>query len=266
MDCIDDRNVILREASGAEGSRQTEPPPLTRDSALYLDFDGTLVELAPTPDAVRPADTLGTQLNALQCLLGGALAIVTGRRLQSVDRWLAPLQFCGAGLHGAQMRLTASQTDVDDFLPEIGRLAEELQRNFQSDPRLLVENKGGAVALHYRLAPERREACDATMRRLAAAHGLDVIAGNAVIEARPHGINKGVGLQRLHDVAPFAGRVPVFVGDDTTDEDAIRVAQSLGGAGIRVGATESAAQYRLADVAAVHRWLQASVDSLEASR
>jgi trehalose 6-phosphate phosphatase len=102
------------------------------------------------------------------------------------------------------------------------------------------------------------------MRRLAAAYGLDMITGHAVVEARPRGANKGAAVHRLDEAAPFAGRAPVFIGDDTTDEEAILVVQSLGGSGIRVGSTRSAARYRLADVADVHRWLRASVDHLQA--
>jgi trehalose 6-phosphate phosphatase len=266
MDCIDDRNVALSESSAADASRQTEPPLLGLDSALYLDFDGTLVDLAPTPDAVRTAPGLVELLTELHGLLGGALAIVTGRRLESVDPFLAPLRLCGAGLHGAQMRLSPGQLDEAAFPAEIGRLAAELRATYSGDSRILVEDKGAAVALHFRLAPERTEECSALMRRLALAHGLDVIAGHAVIEARPRGVNKGVGVHRLDEVTPFAGRAPVFAGDDTTDEDAIRVAQALDGIGIRVGSTHSAARHRLADVAAVHRWLKASVEHLRAQR
>ncbi|WP_428309462.1 trehalose-phosphatase [Hydrocarboniphaga sp.] len=244
---------------------QTQPPLLSRDSALYLDFDGTLVDLAPTPDALSPAPGLMALLTELQGLLGGALAIITGRRLESVDRWLAPLQLCGAGLHGAQMRLKPDQLAEAGSIAEVARLVAELRATYGGDSRILVEDKVGTVALHFRLAPERSEECSALMRRLAAAHGLDVVNGHAVIEARPRGINKGVGLHRLDEVRPFAGRRPVFAGDDTTDEDAILVAQALGGVGIRVGDGHSAACHRLADVAAVHRWLQASVDHLRAA-
>jgi trehalose 6-phosphate phosphatase len=265
MDCIDDRNVTPGGTSGAEGSRQTEPPLLQPDSALYLDFDGTLVDLAPTPDAVRPAIGLVGVLTELHRRLGGAVAIVSGRRLESVDHWLAPLQLCGAGLHGAQMRLTPDLTDQGSSPQEVARLVQELRATYASDSRILVEDKGASVALHFRLAPEREAECSALMRRLALAHGLDVLNGHAVVEARPRGVNKGVGVHRLDEVAPFAGRTPVFVGDDTTDEDAILVVQALGGFGVRVGPAHSAANHRLADVAAVHRWLQASLDQLKAA-
>lgn len=266
MDCIDDRNVTPGLASGAEACWQTEPPLLSRRCALYLDFDGTLVDLAPTPDAVRPAEGLTALLADLHDLLGGALAIVTGRRLESVDQWLAPLRFSGVGLHGAQMRLAPGQIDDSGFPPALARLAAELRIAYAGDPRILVEDKGGAVALHYRLAPERAEECGALMRRLALPQGLAVITGHAVVEARPQGVNKGVGVHRLEQVAPFSGRTPVFIGDDATDEDAILAVQALDGAGIRVGSSDSAARHRLADVAAVHRWLRASVDHLQAPR
>lgn len=266
MDCIDDSNVAPGNMPAADASRQTEPPPLGPDSALYLDFDGTLVDLAPTPDAVRPPPGLVALLTELYGLLGGALAIITGRRLESVDPFLAPLRLCGAGLHGAQMRLAPGQLDEAAFPAEVGRLAGELRATYGNDERILVEDKGAAVALHFRLAPERSEECSALMRRLALAHGLDVVPGHSVIEARPRGINKGVGLHRLDETAPFSGRIPVFAGDDTTDEDAILVAQALGGSGVRVGSTDSAAHHRLADVAAVHRWLAASAEHLRAPR
>lgn len=265
MDCIKDTNVTQGELSGAEGVRHNEPPLLAADSALYLDFDGTLVDLAPTPDTVRPAAGLTGVLASLHELLGGAVAIVTGRRLDTVDAYLAPLRFSGAGLHGAQLRLSAAHQHSAEVPAEVAQLAADLLAAYRDDPRILVEDKGGAVALHFRLAPERAAECSALMHRLALDHGLDVISGHAVVEARRPGVNKGVGLRSLAEVEPFSGRVPVFVGDDTTDEDAIRVAQALGGSGIRVGGGASIARHRLADVAAVHRWLRASVARLEAA-
>ena len=247
-------------------TRRREPPPLTVSSALYLDFDGTLVELASTPDRVECAPSLLPLLATLHQLLDGALAIITGRRLESVDPFLAPLTLCGAGLHGAQIRLQSSAQDIERAPPEMRRLAAELATHFTRVPGVLIEDKGGAVALHYRLAPERADECQGLMRRLAAAYGLDTIMGHCVIEARPAGINKGLGLHRLSEAPPFFGRVPIFVGDDTTDEDAILVAQALGGSGIRVGSQPSAAQYRLKNVSAVHRWLADSITDIEAAR
>ena len=266
MDCLDDRMVAPGGKPADDARHPTPPPLLSADCALYLDFDGTLVELAPTPDALRPEPGLVALLSDLQELLDGAVAVVSGRRLESIDRWLAPLRLRGAGLHGAQLRLQPEQPDDAAATAEVARLVAELHAHYVSDPRILVEDKLGTVALHFRLAPERAEECSALMRRLAAAHGLDVVSGHAVIEARPRGVNKGAGLHRLDEVAPFAGRRPVFAGDDVTDEDAIRVAQALGGVGVRVGSGASAARYRLADVAAVHHWLQASVDHLRAAR
>lgn len=255
-------STLPQSGSSGEPCTRAAPPPLTADSALYLDFDGTLVELAPTPDAVRPPCGLPALLADLQRLLGGALALISGRRLESIDRYLRPLRLPGAGLHGAQLRRSGDGGAEDPRLPAPAPLLRALQAHFGDDPRVLIENKGAAVALHYRLAPERAAECEQRLRSLAHQHGLDVISGHAVVEARPVGIDKGVGLRRLAEMAPFAGRRPVFVGDDRTDEDAIAAAQSLGGCGVRVGAADTQAHYRLDDVAAVHRWLRHSRDAL----
>ena len=131
--------------------------------------------------------------------------------------------------NGARDKLDRWMADLfEDDPPEMRRLAAELATHFTRVPGVLIEDKGGAVALHYRLAPERADECQGLMRRLAAAYGLDTIMGHCVIEARPTGINKGLGLHRLSETPPFSGRVPIFVGDDTTDEDAILAAQALG--------------------------------------
>lgn len=234
------------------------PPLLTPDSALFLDFDGTLVDLAATPDAVRPPPELRPLLADLRRLLGGALAIISGRRLESVDRFLAPLRLAGAGLHGAQLRLQPETDPGDPRLEALEPLRAALEARFGDDARVLVEDKGAAIALHYRRAPERGAECEQLLRALAQEHGLDVISGHAVVEARPPGIHKGVGLRRLAEQTPFSGRCPWFAGDDRTDEDAIAAVQALGGWGVHVGPGETAARYRLAGVAEVHRWLDRS--------
>lgn len=239
------------------------PPTLTIESALFLDFDGTLVDLADTPDEVRLQPELLPLLAALRSLLGGAVAVITGRRLQSIDPWLGSLSLTGSGLHGAQLRAPGAVSPDDPQLPCIAELHRHLEAHLGDDARLLIENKGAALALHYRLAAERAAECQTVLSALAHQYGLDVIVGHAVVEARQRGVNKGSGLNRLMTLPPFSGRRPVFIGDDRTDEDAILAAQALGGDGIRVGTQPSLARYRLADVAAVHRWLHASRGDLE---
>lgn len=246
------------DGAGALGSAwraEAQPPPLGDDVALFHDLDGSLLELAARPDDVVVAPYLPGLLDVLRCYLGGALAIVSGRQIRTLDRLLHPLRLAGAGLHGAELR-RAMRGDVESSAPAAtGDLAEALRRYFSSDPRILVEDKGLAVALHFRLAPERAAECAAVASALASAMGLAAAPGKMVVEVLSTTANKGQAVQSLMAQAPFAGRRPVFVGDDLTDENGILVAQALGGYGVKVGTGPSVARYRLSSVKAVHRWL-----------
>lgn len=236
----------------------TPPPPLSADVALFHDLDGSLLELAARPDDVVVAPYLPGMLDLLRQQLGGALAIVSGRQISMLDQLLHPLRLASAGLHGAELRRTLLG-EIDAGAPDAtGDLAEALRRYFGDDARIVVEDKGAAVALHYRLAPERAAECSAVASALAAAMGLAAAPGKMVIEVLPASVNKGMAVQALMAQAPFAGRRPVFVGDDLTDENGILVVQALGGYGVKVGAGPSSARYRLPGVAAVHRWLAAA--------
>jgi trehalose 6-phosphate phosphatase len=241
----------------------SEPPVLSADRALLLDFDGTLVRLAPRPDAVRVEADLPALLIALQQRLGGAFAILTGRLLQDVDPRLAPLRFIGAGLHGAQMRFdpaVAVPVARDD---ELASIANALMVRLRHHPNILIEDKGRSIAVHFRQAPEAAEDCRAALAALIEPiPTLEMLEGHCVVEARRRGTSKGHAVNALLDRAPFAGRMPVVLGDDRTDEDAFAAADRHGGYGVRVGPEPTAARYRLADVAAVHRWLRASLGAL----
>ena len=239
------------------------PPLLDRSAALYLDFDGTLADIALRPDGVVVREPLPALLAAMSARLGGAVAVITGRRLADVDALLAPLCLPGAGLHGAELRPDAGHVIRMPAPAALGALADTLRERFGTDGRLIVEDKGAAVALHFRLAPEREAECVAAMRALAAAAGLDVIAGSRVVEARPRGVDKGGALRALASAAPFAARRPVFVGDDVTDEDGFRAAAALGGHGIKVGAGATAARYRILEVPEVHAWMRTSMTAMD---
>lgn len=239
------------------------PPPLSATAALYVDFDGTLAEIALHPDHVVISQSLPELLAALYERLGGAVAVVTGRRLADVDALLAPIWLPGAGLHGAELRLDPRKTRRMREPQGMPALVEALRERFAADRRLFIEDKGSAVALHYRLAPERGEECVAAMRALAGAPGLEIILGRMVVEARPRGASKGGALHMLAACPPFVERPPVFVGDDVTDEDGFRAAADLGGCGIKVGSGETVAQYRIGEVHEVHAWLLASLRALE---
>jgi trehalose 6-phosphate phosphatase len=235
------------------------PPPLAASDALYLDFDGTLADFAPRPDQVVVSAHLTTLLTALAAQLDGAVAVVTGRELAAVDALLAPVILPGAGLHGAELRLDPAQPTRVRTVRRIVPLARALRQRFGKDRRLLIENKTAAVALHYRLAPERAQECIDTMRELASRWGLDVMTGSMVVEARPRGANKGHAVRILAAQRPFCGRRPVFVGDDRTDEDGFAAAAWLDGYGVKVGPGRTLARYRCDAVEDVRNWLRDSL-------
>lgn len=242
---------------------KTAPPPLlaSRD-ALFLDFDGTLTEIAARPDQVYIESSLLALLERVRHLLGGAVAIITGRPLREIDAYLMPLQLPGAGQHGAELRVRGNETARRRSWPEVAQAAAQLTKRFAGDPELILEDKGAAVALHYRAAPQREDECVAAMRELAQQHRLDLMLGKMVVELRPRGQNKGVAVTTLLARPLFSARQPVFVGDDTTDEDGFARVQALGGYGVKVGAGQSCARYRLDTVADVHRWLGDSAEAV----
>ena len=243
--------------------KDARPPLLSATVALYLDFDGTLADIALHPDEVVVSEPLPELLLALRERLAGAVAVITGRALAGVDALIEPARLAGAGLHGAELRLHDGAIMQTGDPRGAGSLVQALRGRFAGDGRLVIEDKGAAVALHFRRAPERAEECIAAMRALAATPALEILVGNQVVEARPRGANKGAALAALAERAPFAERAPVFVGDDVTDEDGFRVAQQLGGYGVKVGAGATAARYRIAEVLQVHDWLSASLSALE---
>jgi len=216
--------------------------------ALFLDFDGVLAELAPTPDAVEVKPRVIAQLQTLNSTLDGALAVVSGRAMASLDELLAPLVLAVAADHGNARRtrdgaLTLLNADAG---PSVAALAAFLHAQFADDARIIVEPKPSAVAVHYRLAPERAEECVAIIAAaIADLPEFSLIAGKMVIEARAAGASKGVAVESFMHEQPFVGRTPIFIGDDLTDEDGFAAAQALGGLGIKVGQGETGARYRI---------------------
>lgn len=234
------------------------PPALPADAALLLDFDGTLVDIAPRPEAVRVPPALPLLLEGLQRRLRGAIAIVSGRRLFDLDRMLWPLELAGAGVHGAELRRVGGGAVEACDGPDTAALARALQLRFGSDARILVEDKRHTVALHYRLAPEREADCRRALQAVLP-EGFELLPGHCVLEARPRGVNKRRAIEELLRHPPFAGRRPVFVGDDFTDEEGFAAAQAAGGFAVRVGAGATDADHRLADAGAVLNWLRRSL-------
>lgn len=239
---------------------QATPQSLPDDPAqlaLFLDVDGTLLPLAATPTGVQADAQTCTLLEQLCTMLGGAVALVSGRPLHDLDRLFAPCRFAAAGQHGAEWRDDAGHADkYTDHLGELDDIRPRLLALAAADPRLLTEDKGLAFALHYRRAPERgRELMAALDTALAGHPALTLQHGKYVLEVRPTGCGKDTAIRRMLNMTPFAGRVPVFAGDDVTDENGFRLINSLGGISIKVGEGASNAHYRLSDPAAVHDWL-----------
>jgi len=226
--------------------------------AVFTDFDGTLVEIAETPDAIDVPAELTERIDRALHDFDNAFAVLTGREIADIDRYLSPLQLPIAGAHGAQRRRADGTLEEFDEALTAGadEIAHALHPLVVANPDLLVEAKDGAVALHFRQAPELENVVHLAMQEALIDHPqFTLVPGKMVLEARPLGFDKGAALRAFMQEEPFAGRTPIFIGDDRTDEDAFRAAQELGGVGIKLGAGETAARMRIADVASVHALL-----------
>jgi trehalose 6-phosphate phosphatase len=233
-------------------------PPYER-TALLLDLDGTLLDMAPTPSSVVVPPGLIETLRELRDRLGGALAVVTGRPIETVDRLLGDAPFAVAGEHGGVVRHRSGEAAERPDLPA-PPLAwyEATERLAAAWPGAVTERKARGFTLHYRQAPEAGAEFQAALREmLAGSDEFDLLSGHMMWEVRPRGSDKGRAVTILMERAPFSGRLPWFIGDDVTDEDGMRVAASMGGGGLRVDeAFGSAASVRswLQDAAAALAW------------
>jgi trehalose 6-phosphate phosphatase len=234
-------------------------PRFSRDWALFLDVDGTLLDIAARPDQVDAHQVDAALVAGLQRAAGGALALVSGRSLEQLDRMFAPLRLPAAGQHGFERRDARGRRHRHRFPVETLAPAKAALREFAGrHPGVVMEDKGASVALHYRLAPQQEQAALDAVRRAAAPLGSAVHtqAGKMVWELKPAGADKGTAIDEFMREAPFAGCKPVFLGDDVTDEHGFLVVNRLGGHSIKVGAGESAARWRLADPQAAREWLR----------
>lgn len=226
--------------------------------ALFLDLDGTLLPIVETPDKARVSNRLRGLVGGLLPRLGGALAIISGRTVAEIDRLLAPLVLPAAGVHGLERR--AADGAIRDASPAgtLGLLRAPLAAFAERWPGVIVEDKGRSLALHYRRAPAAESEARALVHALAAGHDdLKALHGKMVFEIKSRHVDKGTAIAAFLKEPPFAGRVPVFIGDDLTDEDGFAFVNAAGGFSIRVGAAgDTAARHRLADVGAVVDWLE----------
>ena len=244
-------------------------PTPEKSWALFLDIDGTLLELAPTPSAVVVPPDLPGLLQALSHTLIGAVALITGRSRADVDMLFAPRVFTGAGQHGAEIRIAGHEAErlgpgngiLKALMPRIEAFAA-------ARPGILVEGKGRTIAGHCRQVPQFQDELGQFLTALAAEHGdrLETIRGHRVFEIKPRNVSKRTAVEHLMLNAPFAGRLPLFIGDDRTDEDGFAAVRALGGHAIRVGPDQpSLATWRMADPVRVRAFLSHVVETLNAN-
>jgi trehalose 6-phosphate phosphatase len=248
--------------SDADNDPHSAARPLAADlckRAILLDIDGTILDLAPSPGQVRVPTSLRAVLARLSELSGGALALVSGRSIADIDLIFSPLRLPAIGVHGAELRASVNaKTEV-----RVAPLSETLKRKLASVGRLadgiLVEDKGYSLALHYRLAPEKGPAVAAAVAEICSRspqQAVEILNGKSVVEVKPSGINKGDAVAALLRRAPFAGRQPIYIGDDTTDLPVFAVIRKLGGRAYSVGEIAAEVDGNFDRPESVRLWLE----------
>jgi trehalose 6-phosphate phosphatase len=238
--------------------RLPEPPNIRQDRcALFLDIDGTLLEHADHPDKVVVGEALRALLLRADERLDGALAFVTGRSIAQADKLFHPLKLRSAGLYGIEHRRSPDQPiEQADEPADIAALADEIEAELEN---VYVERKGAVLAVHTRAAPHLLARAEEIVARALETlpEGYRSLVGNAGLELMPLDAVKGGAIRRFMAQAPFHGRIPVFLGDDTSDETGFEAVNEMGGVSVRVKEREeTSASFMLADVKAVIGWLQ----------
>jgi trehalose 6-phosphate phosphatase len=233
-------------------------PPFGRNWAFFLDIDGTLFDIVALPAAVHASAADFELLTALYEAAGGAVALVSGRPIAGIDKIFAPLKLPAAGQHGVERRDARGKVLRNAAPSELWRGAIAPLRRFAGQHEgLIFEDKGLSIAMHYRLAPELEADVRAAVGQAAAKLGerYEVLPGKMVLELRPGGRNKGIAIEEFMRERPFARRVPVFLGDDVSDEYGFTLVNRLGGHSVKVGAGPTAARWSVPDPAAARAWL-----------
>lgn len=227
-------------------------PFLTNSDALLLDIDGTLLDIAPTPDGVVVPPELVVALTSLQTKLGSAVALITGRTIENADALFAPLKLPCAGVHGGAFRLTPDGA-IEQREPLPLSFREGLARLFVGWDGVIVEDKGHAVAVHYRLVPQKGDEVAAKVGDFVQAHSEDVrvLHSRKTVEVMQKGFDKARVIDHFMRFAPFKGRRPVFLGDSLTDQPAIAYCRQVGGLGFQIGEEKDG----FVNPAAVREWL-----------
>src|SRR6202790_344506 len=234
------------------------PPVPSLDWCLFLDVDGTLIELSDSPLDTHADPGLKTLLGNVAERLGGALALVSGRSIEYLDALFAPLRLPAAGLHGVERRKASGVMHGASFVDsQLDRARTALTSLVQSHPGTLLEDKGRTIAVHFRMAPNSEAAVLEAVRASAAQLGSNyhIQGGNMMLEIKPRGFSKASAIKAFMQEPPFSGRKPVFVGDDLTDQDGFKTVEDQGGISIAVG-DRVRGQFHIGNAAAVRSWLE----------
>lgn len=264
-DPSDSLSLAEHDAAAAAPQRDLpQPPPLrlSPQTALFLDFDGTLVDIADHPDEVLVSPALPDLLQALSDRLEGRLALISGRSLAALEAMLGPLDVAMAGSHGGEFR-PVRQGGVEALAdPLEASVVERLGAFAHANGDMLVEPKPFSVAVHYRRHPHARDDLLACAQEIADADGLKLKHGKQVVELVMPGSDKGSAVAAFMSRTPFSGTAPLFLGDDVTDEDAFGAVSQFAGTGVLVGPMRhTAARWRLEGVPSVHAWLEAGLEN-----
>jgi trehalose 6-phosphate phosphatase len=234
------------------------PPPPALDWCLFLDVDGTLVELTDTPSQTKADPEIISLLREVAERLGGALALVSGRRISTLDELFAPLRLPAAGLHGVERRKADAKIQGASFVDsQLDPARAAIKALVDSLPGTLLEDKDRTVAVHFRLAPQSEQSVRESIIEIAKPLGSNyhIQAGKMMFEIKPRGFSKATAIQAFMKESPFSGRRPVFVGDDLTDQDGFAMVEAHQGISVGVGDLVHG-QFYLPDVAAVRIWLR----------
>lgn len=247
------------EGAFARHEPKNRPPVPQKDWALFLDIDGTLLDIAMSPEAVIVPDMLAPLLARTHAWLGGALAIVSGRTIDDIDRLMAPLVLPCAGEHGAIFRRADGVTEFEEGASVPEDWIERLRRAAKAWTGVLVERKKRGVAVHFRKSPSRENDVRDLLAEVVNENRnvFEVLPASKAFEIRNRKMTKGNAVRRFMSSAPFAGRAPVFVGDDVTDQDGFRAAEAMGGIALDVHVAFAGRPSE------VLRWLDAGVPTGE---
>lgn len=249
---------VSREPDKHRG-RNDAVPLVGAECAYFFDIDGTLLEIAATPSVVFVDREMVDLIKQLFRACGGAVALISGRPIADIDALFSGLEIPVAGQHGVERRDAAGRVTRHPFpVDRLDEARSQLRDAVSLHPGLLLEDKGLSLALHYRQAPNLAGYAQGLIRSVQQALGAEfcIQSGKQVIELKPAGKDKGIAVREFMDETPFAGRTPVFVGDDETDEFGFAMVNRMGGRSVKVGEGATSARWRLRDVQSVHAWLK----------